>query len=346
MPSYYQILGVDNNASLKEIKAAYRKLAHRYHPDKSPALENAEEKFLEIASAYEVLSDPFKRQLYDEKLAYRNFHKPARAHPRPRPAYTYTYSKVEYSRRTYMYAGLFIIGLVAFSLLFPFILMKRSANINFQNGLEYYHAGMYMSAIESFNKSMNELGGKTGIANYYNAHILFYKYRNHQLTTKYIDRALEHIEEDSLRSELYWMKGRCFQFLHRYEVALDNYRHVQNFSSNYDSALLQTGVIHAIHFGNCKKGIQIFDELLAKKGNNNRAAYFKAYCLQKTNDHRAAIEIFQSLIDKDFKVGDSYFHKALSEIKINLHDRACDDFMNAIKYGNEEAQKLQLIYCN
>jgi len=63
---YYKILGVDKNASEKEIKAAYRKLARQYHPDVNPGDRTAGERFKEINEAYQVLSDPEKRQKYDQ----------------------------------------------------------------------------------------------------------------------------------------------------------------------------------------------------------------------------------------------------------------------------------------
>ena len=62
---YYKILGVDKNASAKEIKSAYRRLAQRYHPDKNPGDRQAEERFKEINEAYEVLGDEQKRAKYD-----------------------------------------------------------------------------------------------------------------------------------------------------------------------------------------------------------------------------------------------------------------------------------------
>lgn len=62
---YYDVLGVGRNADENEIKANYRKLALKYHPDRNPDEKEAEERFKEAAEAYEVLRDPEKRNIYD-----------------------------------------------------------------------------------------------------------------------------------------------------------------------------------------------------------------------------------------------------------------------------------------
>ena len=63
---YYEVLGVEKNATKEEIKRNYRKLAVKYHPDRNPGNKEAEEKFREATEAYEVLSDDKKRPMYDQ----------------------------------------------------------------------------------------------------------------------------------------------------------------------------------------------------------------------------------------------------------------------------------------
>ncbi|MFZ0738649.1 MAG: molecular chaperone DnaJ [Candidatus Acidiferrales bacterium] len=80
---YYELLGVPRKATAKEIRAAYRKLARKYHPDLNPGDKSAEEKFKQIQEAYEVLSDTKKRQTYDQF----GFNTPGAGGPQPGGGY-------------------------------------------------------------------------------------------------------------------------------------------------------------------------------------------------------------------------------------------------------------------
>src|SRR5258708_15699667 len=63
---YYELLGVPRKAGAKDIRAAFRKLARKYHPDLNPGDKSSEEKFKQLQEAYDVLSDSKKRQMYDQ----------------------------------------------------------------------------------------------------------------------------------------------------------------------------------------------------------------------------------------------------------------------------------------
>lgn len=80
---YYGILGIQKDASEEDIKKAYRKQALRYHPDKNKS-PGAEDKFKEIAEAYDVLSDPKKKDIYDRFGEEGKFHRVSRRAMRER----------------------------------------------------------------------------------------------------------------------------------------------------------------------------------------------------------------------------------------------------------------------
>lgn len=85
MLDYYQVLGVNRGADLTEIKAAYKKLALKYHPDKNPNNPAAEEYFKHVNTAYQVLSDPYKKASYDLKLNYAEHRSTTPSRPQPHP---------------------------------------------------------------------------------------------------------------------------------------------------------------------------------------------------------------------------------------------------------------------
>src|SRR5579859_416721 len=63
---YYETLSVPRNASADDIRKSYRKLARKYHPDLNPGDKSAEDRFKNVQEAYDILSEPKKRQMYDQ----------------------------------------------------------------------------------------------------------------------------------------------------------------------------------------------------------------------------------------------------------------------------------------
>ena len=71
--NFYQLLGVSKNATIEEIKQAYRKLAIKYHPDKNPGNQKFTKRFKELTNAYNILKNKKKRREYDETINKQNF---------------------------------------------------------------------------------------------------------------------------------------------------------------------------------------------------------------------------------------------------------------------------------
>ena len=78
---YYELLGVSRKATTKDIRASFRKLARKYHPDLNPGDKSAEEKFKQLQEAYDVLSDAKKRQMYDQVGFYSDSYQPGAPPP-------------------------------------------------------------------------------------------------------------------------------------------------------------------------------------------------------------------------------------------------------------------------
>lgn len=126
MTNYYHVLGLSENASPAEIKAAFKRLAVKYHPDKHPGRPEMEEKFKEINVAHQVLSDEYEKARFDLKLKYQQFSQSHQPPPysyeatrpfssRPRPRYYYS-SKIDYRRNAiataYAFGITFLIALI------------------------------------------------------------------------------------------------------------------------------------------------------------------------------------------------------------------------------------------
>lgn len=138
--NYYEVLGVDKNATQEEIKKAYRKLARKYHPDINPNNKDAESRFKDISEAYAVLSDTEKRKQYDQ-LGHNAFTQSGKG---------YDYSNVNFEDfKNYNFEGFDIFGDI-----FEDLFGSSSGNRKYSSGRKTKGEDIYYSIQVPFKDSI------------------------------------------------------------------------------------------------------------------------------------------------------------------------------------------------
>jgi curved DNA-binding protein CbpA len=349
MADYYQVLGIEKNATSGQIKIAYRRLALQFHPDKNPENQLAQNKFIRISEAYEVLSDPIKRERYDLGLnieTKESYYDPrTRRRSPPNFYYRKQSEKARYTKRDYAYATAAVIAIIILAVVFPIYMVQRSSEKHFNKAVSYYLAGKYYSALHNVDLSIRDMSGINDEACALASVILVHRLKRYDFALKYIERGLGYNPEDSLASEFHYLKGICFAKTRKPELALQEFSKVLNKSSNYDSSLFRSAVILTYESSKLDSAEVLLDQLIERNKNHYAANYFKGIIYEKKSDHRKAFTIFSSLVNKPFNQAAIYYHLARSEIKLNLSDSACAHLEIASNYNLIEAKQLMNLYC-
>jgi len=350
MPDYYDILGIESNATSGQIKVAYRKLALRYHPDKNPENQVAEKRFIEIAEAYEVLSNPLKRDRYDQELEVnideeiKDFNTKRRPPP-PHFYYKYKPGKKVYTKRDYIYATIAVLAIIIVAVVFPIYLLQITSEKHFNKAVSLYLAGKYYSALHNVDLSIKDLSSANDEACALASVILVHKLNKYDYALKYIDKGLDYHPNDSLESEFHYLKGICYSKTKNPELALLEFKQVLKISTNYDSSLFRSAVILTYQLSKLDSAFMILDELTERNEDHHEANYFKGIIYEKKTDHTKAYEVFKHLVNKPFNQAAIYYHLARSEIKLDLADSACAHLQIAGNYNLKEAKQLMNLYC-
>jgi tetratricopeptide (TPR) repeat protein len=190
-----------------------------------------------------------------------------------------------------------------------------------------------------------EFGGKNAEASTLAGIILTYKTKNYDYALKYIEKGLGFNPEDSLRSELNYLRGVCFYRKKLMDEALRSFTEVIEPAPKKDSALFMSGIIYTIHQDMPEKGADLFSQLLLNNPEFDKARYYRGLSKQKLDQHDEAIDDFEQLIDRTYELGACYYHKARSEIALNRLEDACLDLQRAKYHRLSEAEPLQQLYC-
>ncbi len=351
MTDYYAILGIQSTATNRQIKTAYRKLALKYHPDKNPDNSIAEKKFIEIANAYEILSDAVKRSRYDHGLEIdldENIdYDPRTRRRRPPPGYYQAYKseKTVFSRRDYAFATASVFAIIFFAVAFPLYLLQTTSTKYYNKAVSNYLAGKYYSALHNVDLSIQDFSNKNSRACALASVILVHKLKNYNYALTYIDKGLNYNPKDSLASEFHYLKGICLTKNKDPQNALLEFKQVKDMNSTYDSSLLKSAGILTYSFSKLDSAEILLDHLIKRNKDHFMAIYFKGIIYEKRMDHDEAYETFSGLLGKPINQAATYYHLARAEIKLDLLDSACAHLQIASDYNLTEARQLKNLYC-
>ena len=350
MPDYYAILGIQPTATSGQIKIAYRRLALRFHPDKNPDDLLAEKKFIELAEAYEILSNPLKRRNYDDGLPIdidQEVVTAPQTRRRPPPQFYYQNApeKIHYTRKDYLFATGAVILIIIIAIVFPVYLLKKTSAKYYNQAISYYYSGRYYSALQYIDLSIQDVSKTDAEACALASVILVHKLHKYEYALKYINRGLGYHPSDSLSSEFHYLKGICLTKTQEPEIALSEFKRVGIYSPNYDSSLFKSAEILSFSLPDLDSAELLLNQLIVRNSDHFPAKYFRGIIYEKKGNYTKAYEIFSDLIGKPYNQAATYYHLALAEINLNQADSACAHLKIASAYNLSEAKQLMNLHC-
>lgn len=365
--NYYQILNVKYNATQEEIKAAYRLLAKKYHPDINPGNPDKEEKFKQIAQAYKTLSDKNKRARYDLSLLRKAYQKPPPSNPATNPyqygspfdqkrtthtrrpfqrRYTTPREPVTYSKQAYILSGILLFIIIIGVVYIPLYLVKFSANYHFEKGKNYYQNGQYYSALTSLEYAQLNYGDRQADASLLAGTIFMDHYNQYGYALEYAERGLQHASDSTNIAKLNILKGKSLEKFGNHEESLAAFKNAANAQPDNDSIYYYIGMINAHQLNNYPHAIEAFNKIKVDSPQFTEVYYQLGYGHFKTKNYQQAKENLDKYISVAPNNGKAYYFRGLSYINLKQIEDACLDLQKASEYNIREVDSLLGKYCH
>ena len=304
--NYYQTLGVDQKADQKAIKNAYKRLAFQYHPDKNPGSQYAENMFKQINNAYQTLSDPQKRALYDLRINYVAFQKTLAYEPPVNRYENYRKKKYHHQKGYEKYikernrmANWWAVGILAVISVIYFVLAgindyfqkaEEEKLLVIEKGIlddahEKYVAGIFNEALHILEKHLDENGNRKAVNAAKKKYLEeirrrgyddYYK-RNYEAALLSFRILFKY--QGNLSMDFYNKVGESSRKVGNYHDALEAYQFIARKMPDNMEANLQTALIYTYDLKDYEKAIGFYQKAKAITVKHYIEEYGQAFVL-------------------------------------------------------------------
>ncbi|MBC5994215.1 tetratricopeptide repeat protein [Pontibacter cellulosilyticus] len=354
--NYYSVLGISHTATTQEVKAAYKRLAIKYHPDKNQGNVLAEEMFKQINAAYQTLSNPNKRARYDLRLQYQRerqrvlrqqqayqvdpryyqTRQPAGVSERYyRPIRRETY---KFSRKDWYITIAFVAGLLTFSLLLKVVMDYVTGEDKYKTALTYIADGKYSSAHRLLSDAIHFMPEN---ADAYEARAMIELdvYENYPAALDDLNKALKLRESPS--AQVYFMRGRSYQQLEQYQQAEKDLTRALELNSNFWSAYMARGEVRLFFLGKYEDAISDLTVFLKNSRIGSEkwvsALTYRGFAYSRLKDFYAAEQDYRMASEIDKQNGRALYLLGRNEVEQQKSDSACAHFYQAYQLGYSAA---------
>ena len=348
-PNYYTVLGISTTATLQEIKAAYKRLALKYHPDKNPGNTHAEEHFKLVSTAYQTLSNPGKRARYDLRLQYQRTirQEPQQYEPRyyqtrpPAPVSERHYRTIRrdenrFSRKDWYITFAFVGSLLLLSLLLKVVMDSVTGNDKYKTALIYVQHGKYSSAHRLLSDAI-AFQPKNAAAYQARASIELNIFEDYPAALADLNQAIALQAQPSATA--YYMRGRSYQQLEQYAQAEADLTRALQLNKKLWAAWLKRGEVRLFYLHKYKPALNDFSVFLKYSPDERKrveALTYRGFGYYKLGNHTLAEQDYRQALALDSQNGRVYYLLGRAEV-VQQPDSACAHFGKAYQLGYSAA---------
>jgi curved DNA-binding protein CbpA len=356
MQTYYSILGLPTNASIDDIKKAFKSLAKAYHPDKNPDSSYHDERFKLINEAYQVLSDPVKKSKYDAYILYGT--NTSNTQPRPTPNYqqsAYKRPKSNYKvveeekklkRKYYIYTALFAVGITVFGTFFYYFMNKYSAKTYYEKGVKFEQLGNYSYALQAYLAAL-ELYEDFPEANEKLGDMIIKNTKDYERASYYFIKAYSLYEKINDKKRSLYKNIESLEFANRYydaDVGLEIASRISDSESYNDSLLFLTAQNYS-RKKDTDKSIPLLEQLAKQDSMNYNVQLMIAQNYLYKHDTIGAILKLASIKNLFPDKGAAYYYTGYLYIFKKNYPLACQEFEIGYSLDNNLPTRPFDIYC-